>query len=81
MRALPRAGRLRDPTRLRARFLLCCANVDGSKEEWRCYLMPQARGLLSRRRGGEEEGEGLLEALERVLERDETIRDVLWGEA
>lgn len=61
-----------------AEFWLCCGNVDGTNDEWHCFLQAQGKGLFGRSRPAIEEAQPLMEALARVLETESTVRDIRW---
>jgi hypothetical protein len=61
-------------------YWLCCGNEDGMDDRWRCFLRPLGRGLLGRNRAPVERARPLLEALARVLEREPSVRDVVWSD-
>lgn len=62
-------------------FWLCCGNVEGSTEEWFCFLEPRSRGMWGRKTPSPEQAKPLLDALARVLESDDSIRDIEWSDA
>ncbi len=59
-------------------YWLCCANRDGAKDRWRCFVEPRPRGLFGRGRakaGGEEP---LVRSLKRLLGNEPAIRNIHW---
>jgi hypothetical protein len=60
-------------------YWLCCGNVDGSDDEWLCFLQPKGKGLFGRQKAALESAEPLLRALARVLDAEPSIGDVQWS--
>lgn len=67
-------------------YWLCCASLTGEDpedddpDEWHVYLMNQPRGLFARRRAPLDGARPLLEAVAALLDAEESVRDVAWGE-
>lgn len=59
-------------------FWLCCGNVEGSDNEWHCFLDPKRRGLFGTSRPAVEAARPLLEALKLVLDVEPSITNVEW---
>jgi hypothetical protein len=59
-------------------YRLCCANVDGADDRWRCHLEPRAKGLFRRGKAPAEAGRPLLQALRDLLAEESGISDVVW---
>lgn len=61
-------------------FWLCCGNVDGTDDEWHCFLQPKGKGFLGRAKPPMERARPLLEALARVLDSESSVHDVRWSQ-
>jgi hypothetical protein len=61
-------------------FWLCCVNVDGRNDQWRCFLRPLGRSLFGRNRAPVERARPLLQGLARVLEREPSVLDLAWSD-
>jgi len=61
-------------------FWLCCGNVDGTDDEWLCYLKPLGRKLFGRNKTPVEKAKPLLEGLQKVLENTKDIENVEWND-
>jgi hypothetical protein len=61
-------------------FWLCCGNVDGTDDEWHCFLQAKGKGLFGRSKPAEEKAIPLIKALGRVLEKETTVHDIRWDE-
>ena len=59
-------------------FWLCCGNVDGTDDEWHCFLQPKGKGLFGRSKPADEKALPLMEALGRVLEKEPTVQGIEW---
>ena len=59
-------------------FWLCCGNVDGTDDEWHCFLQPKGKGLFGRSTPADEKALPLMEALGRVLEKEPTVQGIEW---
>lgn len=60
-------------------FQLCCGNVEGSSEDWLCFVQPVRQGLLA---GAPplRAARPLLDTLARVLDQEPAIHDITWVE-
>jgi hypothetical protein len=59
-------------------FWLCCANLDGAADRWRCYLEPKPKGLFGRGKAPLDAALPLMRALREVLEAEAGIRNLAW---
>lgn len=60
-------------------YWLCCGNIDNTPDGWRCLLEPKGRGLFGSKKAVVEHARPLLDALDRLLEREPGVRDVRWS--
>lgn len=61
-------------------FWLCCGNVEGTTDEWHCFVQPKGKGLFGRSKPSEENARLLMEALARVLEKETSVTNIQWSE-
>lgn len=59
-------------------YWLCCANREGVKNKWRCYLEPKAKSILGRNKAPVEGAQPLLDTLRNVLTEEPSISNVSW---
>ena len=59
-------------------FWLCCGNIDGTADEWLCYLKPLGKKLFGRSKAPIEKAQPLMEGLRRVLENTKDIHNIEW---
>lgn len=59
-------------------YWLCCANRDGARNKWSCYLEPKARSLFGRNKALAEGARPLMHALRDVLMEAPDISNVIW---
>lgn len=59
-------------------YWLCCANRDGSRDKWRCYLQPKAKSIFGRNKAPIEGARPMMNALRDVLEGQHGISKVTW---
>jgi hypothetical protein len=62
-------------------YWLCCSNMDGADDKWRCFLDPKARGAFGRHRASVEGAQPLLRMVRVVLEAETAIQNVVWSAA
>jgi hypothetical protein len=60
-------------------FWLCCGNVDGTRDQWHCFLQPKGKGLLGRAKPDLEKARPLLDGLARVLSREPSVAGIEWS--
>jgi hypothetical protein len=53
-------------------------NVDGSDDEWHCFLKPVGRKLFGRDKAPVEKAEPLLEGVRQLLEKTEGVENIEW---
>ena len=58
-------------------FRLCCGNIDGTDNEWQCYLDSLSKGFL-RGKADIASASSLVEALSKVLKNTEGVSEVEW---
>jgi len=59
-------------------FWLCCRNIEGSEDEWHCFLKQFARKLFGRDKAPLEKAKPLLDGVKRVLENTDGIENIRW---
>jgi hypothetical protein len=59
-------------------FWLCCANMDGSQDDWQCFLKPLGRKLFGRNKASIEKAKPLVEGVRQILENSEGIDGIEW---
>jgi hypothetical protein len=59
-------------------YWLCCANRDGARDKWRCYLEPKAKSLFGRNGAPVEGARALIDALRNALAEEPSISNVNW---
>lgn len=59
-------------------YWLCCANRDGARDKWRCYLEPKAKGFFGRHKAPAESARLLMLALRDLLAQEQGISNVAW---
>jgi len=59
-------------------YWLGCGNVDGTDDQWLCFLEPKAKGLLGRRKPPLSGAAPLLKALAQVLASEPSVSGVHW---
>lgn len=60
-------------------YLLCCSNTDELGREWCCFLQPQSKGMLGRKKAPVKQAALLLCALSELLEETSGITDIEWS--
>ena len=71
---------IEDSTEAGDEYWLCCGNVEGSNDNWMCFLESKGKGLFGRRKAGFESARPLLDALAEVLESEVSVTNVEWFE-
>ena len=61
-------------------YWLCCGNMDGADDRWRCSIEPKARGLFGRNKAPVEGAAPLMRALRELLAQEPGIRNLDWTE-
>jgi hypothetical protein len=61
-------------------YSLCCGNIYGSVDKWRCYLKPEAKRLFGRNKAPIEGARMLMHALRNVLQKELGISNVIWSD-
>jgi hypothetical protein len=61
-------------------FWLCCGNVEGTTEEWFCFLEPNRRGRFGGKTPSPDRARPLIDALATVLESEHAIGDIEWSD-
>ena len=59
-------------------YWLCCANRDGARDKWRCYLEPKAKSIFGRNKAPVEGARPLMHALRDLLAEEHRISNVTW---
>lgn len=59
-------------------FRLCCGNVDGSDDEWTCFLEPLSKGLF-RGKADPALASPLMNAIAEILNRTSDISNIDWS--
>ena len=59
-------------------FRLCCGNVDGSDNEWQCFVEPLSRGLF-KGKANLASASQLTAVLKDILEKTTEISDIEWS--
>lgn len=60
-------------------FWLCCSNVSGQKNKWKCFLEPLSKGFLGRNTSNIEKAEPLLRSIKLILEKTPAISNLKWS--
>lgn len=60
-------------------FWLCCGNVDGSDDQWHCYLQTKSKGLFGGGKPRVEAAEPMLSVLDKVLAEEPSVQGIEWA--
>ena len=61
-------------------YWLCCGNVHGVDNQWRCFLDAKGKGLFGGRKAPLENAKPLLDALVEILESEPSVSNIQWSE-
>lgn len=60
-------------------FWLCCSNIDGTDDEWMCFLDAKGSGFFGTNKPPMEKAIKLQEAVAKLLKSEPSVQDVNWA--
>jgi len=60
-------------------YWLCCGNVDGSDNEWSCFLQCKGKGFFGRKKAPLDNAKPLILALSKLLDSEPSVTNIKWS--